>query len=40
MYLKIDHKGFISIKIKVMIAKKVVQSNEHMVGTLFGFLIE
>ena len=40
MNLKIDHKGFLSIKIKVVIAKQVVQSNEHMVGTLFGFLIE
>ena len=40
MYLKIDHKGFLSIRIKVVIAKQVVQSNEHMVGTLFGFLID
>ena len=40
MYLKTDYKGFLSIEIKVVIAKQVVQSNEHMVGTLFGFLIE
>ena len=38
MYLKTDFKGFLSMKIKVVIAKQVVQSNEHMVGTLFGFL--
>ena len=38
MYLKTDFKGFLSMKIKVVIAKQVVQSNEHTVGTLFGFL--
>ena len=38
MYLKIDHKGFLSIRMKVVIAKQVVQSNEHTVGTVFGFL--